>query len=190
MSPEDFTHGPKQDHPEIASDPEAAQPAQQKTIKSLLDAITNKTTHFTSPYDYDGKKSISTHRPGESVCAATLERFEKGVSSDHPDCVGQVTRSTYDGGIDKVVWENYFIIDIPDGLHIEKRSHSQDSDNYLKVGASWEQFIGSIAALREDIRSIKESEPIENELGLTFVSEKEANDLLAFIDPLEPFSDN
>ena len=183
MTPEDFINGPDQNHPEVASNPEAMKRAEQVTLRHLLHVITDKARYG---YERDGRQGVDLHRPGEFTGVATVYRIEKGTSSDNPNRVGQIHRGELVGDNGDKVITNWFILDTPDGLQIEKHSQTSNQNEMLGNKATLEDIYHSAVSGIAKIAELQKAHSAEDELGLSFVSEQEARELLIFLDPLEP----
>lgn len=185
MSPEDFTNDPKQSHPEVAENPEAMQPAEQVTLRHLLGEVTNKSK---GGYEDDESFMADLHYPDSEYGAATITRFKDGASRDDPARLAGIHCSSDVGNEGDRVHTNYFILKTPDGLHIEKHSHNS---NYRREMPSMDASIEEIGASAlqgiQRINEMQEAQKVEDELGLSFVSEQEARQLLELLDATEPF---
>lgn len=185
MTFDDFPTDPQATHPEVVYDPESIKPAQQETLRKLLDEITKRT--LLSKEIIPGWKPADLYAADDdSRGAAIVSTWRKGVSLDNPDYVGQVVRRgwTY-GDNNEGTSTSYGISDTPDGLQVEKHI---SVDPHLDLVQSVGQLAASVNSLREETDARLVARQIENELGLTFVSDKEVLDLIEFLQPLQPSS--
>ena len=186
MKPEDFTNGPNYTHPEITDNPEAMQPATEATKQALLDLITSKSEGgFSSPTEVSSKTLLFTEPERGTI---SIARFVDGASKDDPSRMARVHRVEWPGKLyGEQFITNYFILKTPDGLQIEKHSQTFDPDKeLLRDGATPEEgYQAAINGLAK-ITATREAHKSEDELGLSFVSEKEAKDILALVTEAQP----
>ena len=183
MSPEDFTNPNQSNHPEVSGATLEMQRPEQVTLRHLLHEITDKTK---DGIDFgNGSVGADLHYPDQQTGAASVTRFEKGTSRDNPDRVGLIHRRERVGNNGDRVITNYFILDTPDGLQMEKHSHTSNPREMLDARATPEE--GMLAALSglAKIAELQKAHAVEDELGLSFVSEQEARDLLGLLDQLD-----
>lgn len=179
-------------HPEIDSNPESMQHAQQVTLRHLLNVINVKTWDV---QEENGRAGMDLWVPGSSWGAATVSRTRKGLDQYEPLLVGRI--SIPDRVAGNTVSTHYTILDCPDGLEISKWSmahqqlHEQPSpmlpDEYGFRPPDRECLWLSLKTELAEIEASKAVSAEENELGLNFVSEQEARDVLSFLTPLEPY---
>jgi hypothetical protein len=143
-------------------------PAEQVTLRHLLGGITNLTK---DGYEDHNSLGIRMHHPDPAYGETSIKRFKDGASCDDPSRLAGITLAEHVGEDDRII-TNYFILDTPDGLHIEKRSHSYNLRNLV--------LKPSEGIKRSEER--QQAQPVEDELGLSFVSEQEARGLLSFLD--------
>lgn len=185
MNPEDFSKQ-RNDHPEVLANPELMQPPEQETIADLVFAIMQKTDH--KDYLPNGEKGADLHRVNETMGAATVYLKKKGTDRNDPKRIAQVHLRKRVGSTGSTVITNYFVLSIPDGLHIEKHSQMSNNDNILREGASMEEIRLSAQQGIEMIQKTIASDREEDELGLSFVSEAETRGLVTLLEGLEPYS--
>jgi hypothetical protein len=171
-------------HPEVTTSPEAMQRPRQTTLRNLMQIITDKTQ---DEREKNGEKAKSLVGPGEFMDAATatVRTITKGTRTDHTEYVGQIHREERVGNDGDTVFTNWFILDTPDGLHIEKHVHADNLEEYFKVHSSSEELYLSLLGRFKELAELEKASAEENELGLSFVSEQEARELIAFLEPLE-----
>lgn len=179
MSFEDFFNLNHQSHPEINANPEAMQPATEATKKALLEVVAVKAVGGTVIGASVNRSLFETEEdPKATLMVAT---FEKGSDTSDSRRLGQVhfPRGLH-GDSDSPT--NYFLVRIPDGLHIEK-STPVKLPNLEEAGVS-------IDSSREDLvlagmkigRDKAIAVLLERELGLDFVSEEEAKTVLGLVE--------
>lgn len=183
MSPEDFTGGPDQEHPEVASSPEAMRPAEQVTLRRLLDIMTDKTK---DGYDFGDTKISTLGRPHIGFTVAEVTLIEKGSDEFDPNKIGHMHMSKSVGEDGGVIYTNYSLLDTPDGLHFERREHTSDSSIRTLpfdagTAAALEWAMDGLEALADGAAS----QEMENKPGLAFVSEQEVVNLIELLEPLE-----
>lgn len=159
---------------------------EQVTLRHLLHEITDKSRNGT---DRNGERGADLVHPGGTRGAATVYRIEKGTSKDNPNRVGRIHIAENVGDNGNEVITNYFILDTPDGLQIEKYSLiSNIEETVKKLGAiaTIDETIDDVLQSIARINDLEKSYAAQDELGLSFVSEQEARDLLHLLDDLEP----
>jgi len=182
MKPEDFIYGPNYTHPEITNAPEAMQPATEATKQALLDLITEKSK---GGYSFDGEVSSKTlvfDEPDKGTIS--IAKLIDGASKDDPKRTARICRVEWPGKVyGEQLITNYFLLKTPDGLQIEKHSHTFDpSTELLRSGATLEESIKMALNGLAKIVATREADKAENELGLSFVSELEAKNILSLIE--------
>lgn len=186
MAPEDFTNGPNYTHPEITDNPEAMQPATEATKQALLDLIETKSEGGYSSDTEVSSRTLLFDEPERGTIS--VARLVDGASKADPRQVARVHRVEWPG---KVYGEqfitNYFILNTPDGLQIEKHSQTTDPDKERLIDDATpeEGYQAAINGLAKITATI-EAHKTEDELGLSFVSEKEAKDIIALITEAQP----
>lgn len=187
MTPEDFTNPNNGNHPEVTGATLEMQRPEQVTLRHLLSDITNL-TGTTNGYEFDTYTGVSMHYPDSAYGTASIRRFKDRASLDDPNRLAGITHIDRVGDNGDEVITNYFILDSPDGLQIEKHSHTANpSKDMLQEGASLDEI--GVAALNgiARIAEMKKSQAVEDEMGLSFVSEQEARDLLKLLSDTVPF---
>jgi len=186
MKPEDFTNGPKYTHPEITSSPEAMQPATEVTKRAMLDLITEKSKGGYSSEQEVSSKTLVFDEPAKGTIG--IARLVDGASRDDPRRIARVHRVEWLG---KVYGEqfitNYFLLSTPDGLQIEKHSQTFNPDTELLSSnvTPKEKYRMALNGLAK-IAATREAHQAEDELGLSFVSEQEAKNVLSLIEQAQP----
>ena len=184
MSPENFTNPNNNSQPEVSGDALKMQRPGQVTLSHLLHEITDKTK---DGIDHeDGSISADLGYPGQHLGVATVFRIEKGTSRDDPNRVGQIHRreGVGDNG-DRIT--NYFISDTPDGLHMEKHSQTSNPRESLDDRATPEELQAALSGLAKIAEELQKAHAVEDKLGLSFVSEQEARELIGLLGQLGPF---
>ncbi len=163
------------EHPEVADNPEAMQPATEASKQALLDLIaTNPADDRTLAFAEEAKGRIQTTNFPEDVFPrlASIRRVE------WPD-------NTYG----KQLVTNYSIVASPDGPQIEKHVHTFDPSTELAnidTNANDGSSLLTSALIR--MRAQRASSTDEDELGLSFVSEAETKALIALLEEAHPLS--
>lgn len=186
MSSEDFTNPNPNNHPEVSGATLEIQRPEQVTLRHLLHEISEKSANGSNLSN--DRFGTDLHYPDQQTGAATVYRIEKGTSRHNPDRVGQIHVREKVGNDGDEVMTNYFILDTPDGLHMEKHSHTANPrKEMLSHNATLDEI--AVAAMNgiAKIAEMRQSQEEEDALGLSFVSEQEARNLLGFLDQLEPF---
>jgi hypothetical protein len=164
MSYEDFPN-PGDHHPEVANDPEAMRPAEQETIANLLNAIEEQTQLKRGAVGY------------------SLRLLHKGEHSHHPDAIAQLTHmEKLNNGLASTT--NWFISEIPDGLHIYKQTHLMPFRTFGLRSTPQDRIAATLELIRTSYAA-EESIDAQSALGLSFVSEKETRHLLDAITVVE-----
>jgi hypothetical protein len=185
MTPEDFTSPNNGNHPEVSGTPLEMQRPEQVTLRHLLSDITNISANG---YEHSDSIGISVHYPDSQYGAASIRRFKDRASRDDPNRLAGITHIDRVGDNGDEVITNYFILDSPDGLQIEKHSHtSNPSKEMLREGASLDEIGAAALNGLAKIAEMKKSQVEEDEMGLSFVSEQEARDLLKLLSDTVPF---
>lgn len=186
MKPEDFTNGPNYTHPEITNAPEAMQPATEATKQALLDLITEKSK---DGYSFDGEvssKSLVFDEPAKGTIS--IAKLIDGASKDDPRRTARINRVEWPGKVyGEQLITNYFLLNTPDGLQIEKHSQTFDpSTELLRSDATPEEGYRMAVNGLAKIVATREAHKAEDELGLSFVSELEAKNILSLIEQAQP----
>lgn len=171
---ENFNYWPASEHPEVASDPLAVQPASQETLSYLQALIENKTCDE----EYEaGEKGAELRHPSNDVTALAWQ-IESDSNPDRPDIIGttHVKESIDDSG--KTLTTYYDIFEGFDGLSIKKQVNATPEPQTSENGLPIRKFADWPKILDEAIEQ-------EEELGWDTVSEREAQDLIAFLAPTE-----
>lgn len=185
MRPEDFSNPNSSNHPEVSGATLEMQLPEQVTLRHLLHEITNKTS---DGIDYgNGTTGADLRYPDPQTGAASVMRIEKGTNRSDPRRVGLIHHREKVGDSGDQVITNYFILDTPDGLQMEKHNQTSNPNKMLSDRATPEEdLLATLSGLAKSAE-LQKAHAIEDELGLSFVSEQEARDLLGFLDQLEPF---
>lgn len=168
-------------HPEVASNPEAMRPASEETKQALLDIVSSK-----SAGGYENSTGVGRDLRFDDDRKGTIgvNRFRDGASLDDPSRLARITRIEWPGELyGKQLITNYFILNTPDGLQMEK--HSQTSDprkELLSDNASLADIFNAAQSGLARIAELRKAQAIEDELGLSFVSEEEAQALLSLVE--------
>lgn len=184
MTPEEFINGPKLNHPEAQSNPEELQPATESIKNALLELVTQKAR---SGNEYGNSYGNDLRLPAKSKFdALSITRFKDGVITDGQNRLATFTCVKRTENSRQRQITNYFLIDAPDGVQIEKFSHVS-----IPYMASLNSLLGNSAPPQPDIPKLiderTEARGIENELGLTFVSDQEAQELFKLLEQSRPF---
>ncbi len=161
MNPENFINPPKS-HPEIDSNPEAAMRASQETLYTLLECIGGELLLASEPIHYSSKI------------------FPKGtLGKAQPEAIGHILQCETTNGSDTTVNTNYYILATPDGLHIEKNAGLYESIIIGHGGpVCGKERAEKLGRIMSSYKAREESRKLQNELGLSFVSEAEAQGLI------------
>ena len=185
MTPDDFSHWPKHSHPEITDNPEAMQPATEKTKQALLDLVREK-----SRGGHDDGTCILKSLAFDDLTKGTLNinSYRENASRDNPNRLVGIHRAEWLAELygERLI-TNYFILKTPDGLHIEK--HTQTSNprkEWLDDSATMEDVYHAALNGMAKIAELKKAHAAEDELGLSFVSEQEAKVLLSLVQEAHP----
>ena len=184
MTHENFAGMPRREHPEVKENPEAMWPATQETQRGLRDAIVHKTRYQA---EKNGKRNADLYKRPDAVFPdASVQFMAKGTFKQYPDAIGYIRRREAVPTTHSCVTTSYYIEDLPDGLHISKfiQGMSAAEATTLFQGAPEDEVrvLAEIAKLQ--IRTVR-AQAAERALGLDFVSEYEASQLLEFLGPLE-----
>ena len=185
MSPEDFTNPNHSNHPEVVDNPEAMQPASEATKQALLDTVTTKSE---GGYDFGSEVSRTLVFPEAERGTVSVARFRDGASKDDPSRMARIHRVEWPAKVyGEQLITNYFVVNSPDGLQMEKHSHTFDPDKELLDDSATLEDTG-VAATNglAKILAMQKSQAVEDELGLSFVSEAEAKALLALVEEAQP----
>ena len=174
MEPHDFELSPE--HPEFETQ-EAMSHASQETLENLYEAIAKKLV--------SGKSMTSLFLPGEQRSAATVSVFAKGANKTDPTRIGQIHTSELINENEGIA-TNYFILDTPDGLQIEKHRQVYDNRDLLTGEESQQQKFAKLRSGLTRAHQVIESIKVQTALGFSFVSEQEAEELIGFVEPLAP----
>lgn len=186
MASEDFTNNPNYNHPEIKDNPEAMQPATEATKQALLDLITTKSEGGYSSQSEVSSRSLVFTEPKRGTISVT--KFVDGASRDDPQRTASIRRVEWPGKLyGEQFVTNYFILKTPDGLQMEKHSHTSDPGKELldsndKPVEIYKAALNGIAKIAE----LRKAQAEEDELGLSFVSEQEAKALIALVEEAQP----
>ncbi|MEI7683108.1 MAG: hypothetical protein WCJ24_02295, partial [Candidatus Saccharibacteria bacterium] len=155
-------------------------PATQQTKQALLDVIIDKSEGGLE-FGETTMKTLKFVQPERGTL--TVSKYRKGESKDDPNRLGQVMRVEWPGKLyGEQLITNYFILNSPDGLQMEKHSHtSNPSKEMLGSDATLDDVYSSAINGIAKIGQMRESQTLEDELGLSFVSEAEARDILALV---------
>lgn len=167
-----------------SSDPET-QHAVQQTLEDLLVAV-----ELRAGEDHNGFQRADIDAPfGSSLGTTTLRSFEIGFHPDNQNLLAQITTREDVGKHNNRLITNYLVFQAPDGLEIKGYSTTDIKDTsildpdltkpHARIAYSEEN------RRRKELRKdtiIARSE--EDELGLSFVSEQQATDLLDFVKQL------
>lgn len=193
-------------HPEVAEDPEAFMPVEQVTLRHIMVELTNKVSSATGA----AQKFATLHDPGTGRIVANAYRMDPGTLEEDPEKVGSIVfREAGKGNSDVIT--DYRLYEIPDGFHIAKYTHMvpspfiptrQMAERLKQAGRldlsnapappSLEGQLEQSRINELAVQSLKsvfarnESRATQDALGLSFVSETEARDLLARVTPLRP----
>lgn len=185
MSPEDFTNPNHNNHPEVSVNPEAMLPATEGTKQALLDTVTAKSE---GGYDFGSEVSKTLRFPEPERGTVSVARFRDGASRDDPSRMARIHRVEWPGKLyGEQLITNYFVLNSPDGLQMEKHSHTFDPDKeLLDDSATLEDVAVAATSGLAKIVAMQKSQAVEDELGLSFVSEAEAKELLALVEEAQP----
>lgn len=170
-----------QTHPEVTSNPEAMQPATEATKHALLDAITVKSA---GGHDCGSEVSRTLLFDDDRKGTVGVTRFRDGASKDNPSRMAHIHRVEWPGKLyGEQLITNYFIINSPDGLQMEKHSQTSDPDKeLLKGGATLDEARTAATNGLARIIALRKAQADEDELGLSFVSEEEAKMIFGLVE--------
>lgn len=208
MSVEGSANNPGQNqHPEITGNPEAIQPAEQVTLRHVMAVLANKTRGDAGK----SRKTAILRGPDTGRTVILASHTEPNLYADKPQEVGSVQFRELGKGSNFLVTD-YRLHEIPDGFTISKHVHlerqtsglareatiggmrraTQKSGRYdgLQPPKSVDELLaeGKMIQLIDESALEKHnqaaSKSLENQMGLSFVSEAETRSLLARITPL------
>lgn len=181
MSFEEQFNPNHQPHPEVTSNPEAMQPATEETKQALLDVVTAK-----SAGGYENSSGVGRTLRFDDDTKGTIgvNRFRDGASLDDPSRLARVTRVEWPGKLyGEQLITNYFIVNSPDGLQMEKHSQTFDPNKeLLKEGATLDEIGVAATNGLAKIIELQKAQAVEDELGLSFISEEEAKMVLELVE--------
>ena len=191
MFPENFFDSSGQPRADIKPNPETMQPVRQKTLKRLVEVITDK---FSDGFPQEGGRVATLLTADDKTVAATVWLIPKGTDRDYPDLIAQINQLKNVGDKGAQTSISYDIQSGADGLRISKstinyysRKDFSDvslSDIKVRSPADLANFaiegLGIIAALRQP--EISQNDSLPNR-----VAGPEVEDLLALLEPLLPF---
>ena len=187
MNPEDFTNSNHGNHPEVSGAALEMQHPEQVTLRHLLSDITN-ITGTDNAYEFNDSRGVSMHYPDSQLGTASVSRFKDRASLDDPNRLASINHIEHVGDEGDQIITNYFILDSPDGLHIEKHSQAANPrKEMLRPNATRDEITTAAMNSLAKIAEMKKSEAEEDALGLSFVSEQEARNLLKLLDDVVPF---
>ena len=168
-------------HPEVTANPEAMQPATEATKQALLDAVTAKSA---GGYDSGSEVSRTLRFDDDRKGTVSVARFRDGASKDDPSRMARIHRIEWPGKLyGSQLITNYFIVNSPDGLQMEKHSQTFDPDKeLLKEGATLEEIGVAASNGLAKIIELQKAQAVEDELGLSFISEEEAKMVLGLVE--------
>lgn len=180
MSAEDYPPNNKETNSEM-------DPASTTTKKALQDIIAEKT-----PGDFNDQGEVWTSVYFDTAAEGKigLSRIKKGTSRDDPSRVARISRTdTLLNPLEPKITTNYFLQETPDGLNIEKDVFAPpnrlefDPEEFAELS---EYFGAAVLATYEEVVNQDEVKTIENEVGMSFVAEAEAQRLLTEIRESQP----
>ncbi len=161
MTPENLIN-PLADHLEVASNPNAVRRPSQVTLRTLLECM-----------------GVQINLTSESINYSS-QIFSKGtLGTSQPEAIGHIHQCETSGQTDTTLNTDYFILDTPDGLLIEKRGRLFESIILAHGGfTSAKERNEKFGRIMNSFAAQKEAHHLEDELGLNFVSEDEAQNLI------------
>jgi len=189
MSPEDFTGKSKTSHPE-AQNPSELQTANQDILTELLSLVAERTADGIWRADAwgfggDGVEQSLEITTGERGIIQ-LNDYRGGSLDWSRNHLAKITVTRWvniPGG--KGFYTEYNLSRSPDGLRIDKTQGASLPDESL-IGMSKREVEALIAEIKDRVDKENIGKHEENELGLTLVSQQEAEDLLAEIAKASP----
>jgi hypothetical protein len=184
MAPEDITGQPDESHPEVSDNPEDMFPASEHTKQSLLDEVNNKLDGI--PEDHN-RTAIGLSFPEPERGTLTVERYKEGTNSNDARRVALIHRIEWPGKLygERLI-ANFFLLRSPDGLQMEKFTTRESPTARAHQSDSLDEVQQKARELLASIPDIREAQAAERELGLSFVSERDAKDLLALLIEAQP----
>lgn len=156
-------------------------PASAITKQMLLDIIIAKSAGGS---DFEDQILQTLFFDDDRKGTITVCRFYDGASLDNPRRMAQISRIQWPGELYGVqLITNYLILKAPNGLELEKHSLISDPRGEMLFGIQTMEDIEAAATRTlAKIEQQMDTEAIENELGLSSVSEEEAKMILALVE--------
>ncbi|HSX06125.1 MAG TPA: hypothetical protein VLG92_00195 [Candidatus Saccharimonadia bacterium] len=197
MSPEDFTDGSSQDHPELTNPKEALPPSEE--LKERLHqhgVAAAKSGHMYESDNDEGRIGYSkkSQVPDTAADSLTVTAYDKPLTDKgleglvmrvvHREAIGTPDLYEDAGEMEEVYSQHttmYDFFQVPDGLHVDKTikhrpkpSEEAPSAPMPQTSLEWELVM---AALDKAKAMESDNAAFEREMGLRFCSEKDAEDL-------------
>jgi hypothetical protein len=177
MSQEDLPNSSNRQRPELAANSEAMQPAEQATLRRLLQVIDDKAS---------GEGAANLHAPGDKTHTVYVCQIPRGTHLNRPDRIGQISyQEVGDDGNQNGI--EYDILDKSDSLGIEKTTTDYGPRDFSDVYIGTKDKVRFAVDGLRIIAAARQPATKEGDFIPSSVSEREAQSLLTLLGPLESF---